>query len=130
MNNDLYNEIMQMKMQIAQLMNTIKQKDQVIADQTNKISSIQNTPPTSNTPLSIQPKVGVPPAIPSFQNQINNNGIPQIGVNGMMNINNSVPGQVGLMNPGVDQKTNFLGYQQYNQGFPNPGQFSAYSGIR
>ena len=128
MNNDLYNEIMQMKMQIAQLMGTIKQKDQVIADQNNKLSGIQNTAPTTTSP-TIQPNNGLTPTMSPFQNQMNT-GMPQMGINNMMNINNQLSGQVGLMNPSVDQKANFLGYQQYNQGFQNQGQFGEYSGMR
>ena len=85
---------MQMKSQLSQMMNTIKQKDEIITQQNLRLSQIN----TSNS-----------------MNQISQN-YQQMPMN---NINNMLPSQQL-----DQKTNNFLGYQNYNQILPQAPQFN------
>ena len=91
----MMNELQQMKMQIAQMMNMIKQKDDIIAEQNAKLNGL----PMINNMAGQIPMGGIPQNIPPVQ----------------MNIPPNMQQNMQL----VDNKNNFLGYpQNYGQYMP------------
>ena len=93
------NELQQMKMQIAQMMNMMKQKDQIIYEQNEKL--VQN-----NNGYGIINSLNNMNNMATSQNQRNNN----------MAVNQQyVPNNMQM-----NDNNRFLGYQQnYNQYVPN-----------
>ncbi len=112
------NELQQMKMQMEQLMNMMKQKDQIIADQNMKLNSLSNI---NNQQQNMQQNMQLPmnQQINPYQNMMQQNIMQNAQPMNLQqsNAQQSMPNQNNMQ---VPDSNSFLGYpQNFNQYIPN-----------
>ncbi len=112
------NELQQMKMQIEQLMNMMKQKDQIIADQNMKLNSFSN-----GQKQNILPNFQLPiNQFNPFQNMMQPGILPNTQPMSIQQLQtNGQQPQPVLPNMQMTDGNSFLGYpqQNFNQYVPN-----------